>query len=406
MMMIGSALALPVSGQDEVEFEIDRSHYVENVVPILGKPGLLEANLYGELYYGWTCRIPGSPAHNPNAMTQERLVAFQQSGTLCWGAVRVVEEKAEIQFEATDGVRHVLTGTCPEEGRLALRSGNGVGWQFRRTYAGQSLLWIGTSEESSPRSVLLYRPIDEHYYRGYEDMRGLAPEAFLWEYNEWGHPFHEARFPEIYQTEVDAEVSAIDTEGELVTRVEFRLKDGMSRALTLSPPRPTNRVPFARGYPVTLLFDEGEVARVYVELNPIAWRKRGASTLELKLFAPEQADITWNDFGDPVIPPGRLESLTKIDLVPDFAILADFIVATWFIEEDMITWGIGDRGAGMLELESLSLDSGPTASPEAEVIGPWHPIREPLDFVTNQLRIVNMSTTTMFDSYLPGNPPP
>ena len=60
----------------------------------------------------------------------------------------------------------------------------------------------------------------------------------------------------------------------------------------------------------------------------------------------------------------------------------------------------------MLELESLSLDSGPTASPEAEVIGPWHPIREPLDFVTNQLRIVNMSTTTMFDSYLPGNPSP
>lgn len=390
--------ALPPEASEFPEPEIDRTLHAENVAAVLGKPGQLEAQLYGKLYYGWVRPGPLPRVNSLRGLADR----FKEDGGPVWAAMRFSGPDVELQFEDTGGRRQVLTGTNPEEGRLELRDETGTRWIAVKRLEGDAIAWIAQSAADPARSLLVYRPRDEIYHRGYEEMGNLAPEAFLWQFNEWGSDYHEARFP-FYEREPEkATVTRVEQSGGSVRSVVFRLADGNEATLLLDPARPRNRVPVAEGYPVDLWREDGEIIHLMVGLTPMAWRKRDDHVLELRLFPTELAGITWNDVGDPVLPPGRVESLTKIDLVPDFAIIADDIYANWFLEEDVVTWGIGDRGAGMLELESLSLEE----SPAPAGIGPWHPVSEPIDFVTNQLRIVNMSTPGGFGWVLPGNEPP
>lgn len=394
----GPAPAMPAD-EDEFEFEIDRTLHAENVEPVLGAPGKLEAHLYGKLYYGWI-----RDGALPEAETLEALIdRFRDDGATAWAAMRFAGDAVELQFENPEGRRHVLGGTNPETGRIELRDEEGKAWSGRKLVANEAIFWIVVSRHAPAKSLVIYRPRDEIYYRGYEDMKNLAPEAFLWEYNEWGDDFYERRFPFFAGEAEKATVAAVHEESGLVSSFELDLESGGREKLPLDPPRPRNRVPLAPGYPVSAFRNEGRIVFLHVGLTPISWRKREGRVLELLMFPTALVDVTFNDFGEAIYPVDQIEDLEKVAVVPDFAIIADDVYAGWNLREDKITWGIGDRGPGMLELESISLEDAP---PRDERVGPWRPVAEPVDFVTNQLRIVNMSTPGGFDRVLPGNEQP
>lgn len=384
----------------EPEPEVDRTLHADKVATVLGKAGELEAHLYGKLYYGWICS-----GVLPSDESVESLVErFRQEGVPAWAAMRFAGERVELQFEGTDGRREILQGTNPKAGEIELKNGSGIAWTGRKRVTEKVIYWLVTSSDDPSRSLLIYRPHDEIYYRDWaQDMKNLAPEAFLWSYNEWGTEFYNERFAYDSEEEELAAVSAVREEGEKVLAVEFELGSGERETVSLDPPRDRNRVPLAEGFPVSLSRIDGRIVSVLVGLTPISWRQRDEHVLELRLFPTELVDRSFNDLGESEYAASQIEAATKVAVVPDFAVIADDIYANWRIPEDKITWGIGDRGPGMLELESISLEEEPEPREPTERIGPWRPIATPIDFITNQLRIVNMSTTSGFDFVLPGN---
>lgn len=366
----------------------------------LGTPDNLEANLYGNLYYGWL--IDGSI--EPESSIGNLISNYRKFGQPIWAAMRFSQGKVQLHYETSDSGRRILNGTNPANGQIELTGPQGQRWSLGKRNQENLILWEGGTKSEPAQSLLLYR----------QDIQladGLAPEAFLWNWNVGGTEFYNARFAYKMNESsgIRATVVGMDDSNGLIRSIDFTDEKEQFHTLQFDKARPANRVPLAIGFPVSIYFNQGRIASLDIELSPVSWRKAGSHTIELLVVSTPQANFQFDDFLNPVFPPGRFESLTKIIVAPDFAILTDNIVASWYVNEDKIVWSVGDRGPGMLELEGISLESLPepvnqsTSPHENRKSLPWHQISETIDFPNNQTRILNVNDTSGYNYVLPGN---
>ncbi|MAS95836.1 MAG: hypothetical protein CMO55_21745 [Verrucomicrobiales bacterium] len=379
-----------------IEFNYNENIHRDVVSAAIGARDSLEAHLYGNLYYGW--HVPGGIVSEDASI--DTVKEYVIHGDSTWAAIRFAGSKVELQFETPDGNRRTLTGTNPDDGVLELNDGSGHPWTFWKELHERAIIWWGMPRGGG-ESLLVYRPRPELFPYAQKEMPLVAPEAFLWEYNEWGAEFHRARFAYAYDEEVPATVDKIMESDGRVTAIHFGLKDGTELVLSLSPSRPRNRVPLAEGFPATIHGKDEEILSVVAMLTPLSWRQNGTNTLEYLMVSTDLADFQYDDLWNPTLAPGRLETLTKIPVQPDFAIPAHDVAVKWQTKEDKITWGIGDRGAGMLELESISFENIEDTSLRSDfTASEWYPLEKQVDFPNNQLRISNLNLTTGFNQVL------
>lgn len=379
------------------------------VLPVRAEEtGSLRANLDGKLYQGWL--IDRSLGYESESI-QSLVRTMRKEGSPVWAALQFDGEAVQLHFETASGRREILNGWNRVQGQLDMSSASGANWQFRKRIQGDGIYWLGSPVEGTARSLLIYRPVNRIYTR-LESMQNLAPEAFLWISHPWGQEYHEARFWsrwDDYQAFDDkgdykGKVKSVEQSAAGVSAVTIFLgKEEGTRRLSFDPPRPRSRVPLAEGFPVAAELKDGEIDSLSLELSPLSWREHPVGNLELLMISSIQAEFVWDEQGRPQFPPGRLEQLAKVVVSPDFGMVTHDVGVTWRPKEDKIFWSVADRGAGMLELESLSLDDLPSAAAgrNQPKPPPWRSLSEPIDFATDQLRVVNVNDTSGFEQVLP-----
>ena len=353
----------------------------------------LEANLFGELHYGWVA--PGRLTYGENPV--EEIPRWQKEGQMIWAALRIVEEQAELQWETPDGQRSICAGSVSGVGDLRLQAGEDS-WDLRRLEIGNAVVWTGTTIRGPTRSLLVYRPRDAIYFSRYNKMEDIAPEACLWLDHSWGNRFHKLRFPAVYGDEVEARVSRIVERDGGIARVECKDENGTVYAADFDPVRKVERIPAVVGMPVYLMVEGEQIRRLLGTWHVISWRGDPKTPLEFRMFPTEMADVDWNTLEPIEITPRIYGHLPQRTLQPDFFGVIDWHCwVNWYIDEDFIAWPLpGDEGAGMLELEGIALE-------EPDESLPWIPASTPIPFPTRQNRVGDYNFTTGFGSALPGN---
>jgi hypothetical protein len=381
-------------GNPQVPGDLDeRLQAARKEAEVLASGEGLEAHLFGELHYGWVA--PGRLGYGENP--DQEIPLWKEKGEMVWAAVRVLEDRAEIQYETPGGHRSILAGKRSGPGTLRLATEEND-WEFRRMERGDATVWTGSTTRGPERSLLIYRPRDAIYYGRWVKMENLAPEACLWIDHSWGSRFYQRRFPYTQGREVKATVTRVVMEGEAVARVECRDEDGMIYEAVFDSNRKLERIPAVEGMPVYLRVEEERIRHLIGMWHVISWRGDVKTPVEFRMFPTEMADIDWGSLEPIKINEALYGGLPQRVLRPDFFGVMDWHCwVIWHVEEDFIAWPLpGDEGAGILELESIALE-------EPGAVLPWNPVAESIPFPTLQKRVGDYNFTTGFAGTLPGN---
>ncbi|MDF1859468.1 MAG: hypothetical protein P1U87_04600 [Verrucomicrobiales bacterium] len=353
----------------------------------------LDADLFGELHYGWV-----APGHLTYGEDPDREIPrWQADGQMIWAAIRILEKEVELQFETPDGHRHVLTGEVSDEGVLRLQEG-GTDWELHHLELGNAVVWTGATTRGPERSLLVYRPRDAIYYGRWIQMEDIAPGACLWLEHSWGRRFHERRFPFVHGKEVEARVSRIVEQDGGVARVECQDGNGTVYEAAFDSIRDMERIPAVVGMPVYLMVEGSKIRRLLGMWHVISWRGAPGKPVEFQMFPTEMADLDRSSLEPIRLTPAVYGNLPKRILRPDYFGQIDWHCwVNWYVVEDVVAWPLpGDEGAGMLELESIALEEPGAALP-------WNPATTPIPFPTRQHRVGEYNFTTGYGSTLPGN---